>query len=83
LKIRKEIFNHAEILGNFIYREYNYRGFFGLDFVVDEDANEVFLMEINPRITGSSALSSHLYQNQGFRLPLFLFHCLEFMGVRM
>ena len=66
-----------------MYKEYNYRGVFGLDFVIDVDTNEVFLMEINPRITGSCALSFQVYGSQGCKFPLFLFHCLEFTGARM
>ena len=81
--MRREIFEHAEKLGDLIYREYNYRGYFGLDFVVDEDTNEVFLMEINPRMIGPCALTYQVYQTQGFKFPLFLFHCLEFMGEKM
>ena len=82
-KIRKKIFELTERLGNFMYKEYNYRGVFGLDFVIDVDTNEVFLMEINPRITGSCALSFQVYRSQGCKFPLFLFHCLEFTGARM
>jgi hypothetical protein len=51
--------------------------------VVDEDTKEVFLMEINPRMTGSCVLTYQVYQTQGFKFPLFLFHCLEFMGAKM
>jgi hypothetical protein len=36
----EEIFEYAEKLGNFFKREYNYRRFFGLDYVVNEDTNE-------------------------------------------
>jgi biotin carboxylase len=38
--------------GEHVYKEGLFRGIFGIDFVVDMETYEVFLMEINPRITG-------------------------------
>lgn len=56
---------------------------FGFDFVVDEDSHEVFFMEMNPRLTGSTTLTYQLYQAEGYRFPHLLFHCLEFLGVKI
>jgi biotin carboxylase len=35
-----------------------YRGFFEVDVLVDTDADEVYLGELNPRISGASAITS-------------------------
>ena len=51
-----------------------FRGIFGVDFVVDYDSSEVYFMEINPRLTGSTTISFQTYQAQGIQFPLALFH---------
>jgi hypothetical protein len=57
-----------------------YRGFFEVDVLVDVDADEVYLGELNPRISGASAITN-VTAGAYADLPLFLFHLLEFMGV--
>ncbi|MGH3144641.1 MAG: biotin carboxylase [Rubrobacter sp.] len=57
-----------------------YRGYFELDFLIDEDTGKLYLGEMNPRITGASSITNHTV----FALadaPLFLFHLLEWMDV--
>jgi hypothetical protein len=57
-----------------------YRGYFDLDFLIDQDNGEVYLGELNPRICGASPMTNHAafaYADA----PLFLFHLLEFSGV--
>ena len=51
-----------------------------MDFLVDTDTGEVYLGEINPRISGASPLTNLLTSTYG-GVPLFLFHLLEFMDV--
>jgi hypothetical protein len=57
-----------------------YRGFFEVDVLVDVDADEVYLGELNPRISGASAVTN-VTAGAYADIPLFLFHLLEFMGV--
>ncbi|MDH6257516.1 biotin carboxylase [Bradyrhizobium sp. BR13661] len=60
--------------------EEGYRGYFDLDFLIDQDTGEVYLGELNPRICGASSMTNHAafaYADA----PLFLFHLLEFSGV--
>lgn len=64
----------------FIQEEYGFRGTFGIDYSVDLETNEIYFMEINPRLTGSSSLSFQYYHVQNRHFPIFLFHCLEFLG---
>ena len=59
-------------------REEGYKGYFELDFLIDEDSGEIYLGELNPRVTGASSITNHAL----FALadaPLFLFHILEWM----
>lgn len=61
-------------------RKMGYRGYFELDFLRDLDTNELYLGEINPRITGASAMTN-LAAFAHADAPLFLFHLLEFSGI--
>jgi hypothetical protein len=66
-------------LGNRLGAE-GYRGFFEVDVLVDLDSEEVYLGELNPRISGASAITN-VTAGAYADVPLFLFHLLEFMGV--
>jgi hypothetical protein len=57
-----------------------YRGFFELDVLVDDDRGEVYLGQLNPRISGATAIT-HVTAGAYADVPLFLFHLLEFMEV--
>ncbi len=56
-----------------------YRGYFELDFLVDQDTGDIWLGELNPRITGASSMTNHAAFAHA-DAPLFLFHLLEFSG---
>ena len=66
-------------LGHRLAQE-GYRGFFEVDVLVDTDDDEVYLGELNPRISGASSITN-VTAGAYSDLPLFLFHLLEFMGV--
>ncbi len=61
-------------------RELGYRGYFELDFLRDLDTNQLYLGELNPRVTGASAMTN-LAAFAHADAPLFLFHLLEFADV--
>ena len=66
--------------GNQLIKE-SYRGYFDLDFLIDEKDGEVYLGELNPRICGASSITNHsafAYADA----PLFLFHLMEFSGLK-
>ncbi|SDZ91710.1 biotin carboxylase [Rubrimonas cliftonensis] len=56
-----------------------YRGYFELDFLIEEKTGEIYLGELNPRITGASSMTNHAAFAHA-DAPLFLFHLLEFSG---
>ncbi|MCG2622813.1 biotin carboxylase [Arthrobacter sp. I2-34] len=66
-------------LGDRLAKE-GYRGFFEVDLLVDTDNGEVYLGELNPRISGASAITN-VTAGAYADVPLFLFHLLEFMDV--
>ncbi len=61
-------------------KEEGYRGYFELDFLIDLDNNELYLGELNPRVTGASSMTNHAAFAHA-DAPLFLFHLLEFSDV--
>jgi biotin carboxylase len=76
---RKAIRDMARKLGDTLYAN-GYRGVFCLDFLVEHGTGEVYLGEINPRISGASPLTNLITSKYG-GVPLFLFHLLEFADV--
>lgn len=76
-EIREKAHRYTELFGNQLRKE-GYKGYFELDFLIDEDTGDIYLGELNPRITGASSITNHAV----FALadaPLFLFHVLEWM----
>jgi biotin carboxylase len=61
-------------------RAEGYRGYFELDFLADANSGEMYLGELNPRVTGASSITNVTAVAYG-DMPLFLFHLLEFMDV--
>ena len=61
-------------------RQEGYRGYFELDFLADVDSGELYLGELNPRVTGASSMTNVTAVAYG-DMPLFLFHLLEFADV--
>ncbi len=61
-------------------RQEGYRGYFELDFLLDAGTGDLWLGELNPRVTGASSITNVSAVAYG-DMPLFLFHLLEFMDV--
>ena len=57
-----------------------YRGFFEVDFLADTDTDELYLGELNPRISGITSMTN-VTAGAYADMPLFLFHLLEYMDV--
>jgi hypothetical protein len=60
-------------------RKMGYRGYFELDYLRDLDSDTLYLGEVNPRLTGASAMTNLAAFAQA-DAPLFLFHLLEWSG---
>lgn len=66
-------------LGDRLAKE-GYKGFLEIDVLIDLDTDEVYLGELNPRISGASSMTN-VTAGAYADVPLFLFHLLEFMDV--
>jgi biotin carboxylase len=60
--------------------EEGYLGFFEVDFLVDTGTSELYLGELNPRISGISSMTN-VTAGAYADMPLFLFHLLEYLDV--
>ncbi len=61
-------------------RQEGYVGFFEFDVLVDLDDGQVYMGEVNPRISGASSMTN-VTAGAYADIPLFLFHLLEYMDV--
>ena len=76
---RATAISHVRKMGDRLAQE-GYRGFLEVDVLIDLDTDEVYLGEINPRISGASSMTN-VTAGAYADVPLFLFHLLEFMDV--
>ncbi len=76
---RSRAISHVSQLGDRLAQE-GYKGFLEIDVLVDLDNDEVYLGELNPRISGASSMTN-VTAGAYADVPLFLFHLLEFMDV--
>ncbi len=77
--IRAAAIKYTQLFGDQLRKE-GYKGYFELDFLIDQDNGEIYLGELNPRVTGASSITNHAV----FALadaPLFMFHILEWMNI--
>ncbi len=75
--IRKKAREYTHLFGEQLKKE-GYKGYFELDFLIDQDTKDIYLGELNPRITGASSITNHAVFALS-DIPLFLFHLLEWM----
>lgn len=77
--IREKAKKYTQQFGDQLRKE-GYRGYFELDFLIDQDNGEIYLGELNPRVSGVSSLTNHSkFAMQD--VPMFLFHLLEWMDI--
>lgn len=77
--LRSKARKYTQLFGDQLRKE-GYKGYFELDFLIDQDNGQIYLGELNPRVTGASSITNHAV----FALadaPLFVFHILEWMDV--
>lgn len=74
--IRRQVQKKTQAIGDELYQR-GYRGYFELDYLIDQDTNEVHLGELNARITGITAMTN-MSDFSTDHIPLFLFHLLEY-----
>jgi hypothetical protein len=77
--IRSKARKYTQQFGDQLLKE-GYKGYFELDFLIDKDNGEIYLGELNPRVSGVSSLTNHAKFAMN-DVPMFLFHLLEWMNI--
>jgi len=74
-----QAYNFVEKVGN-CFKLLGYRGIFGIDFVLDENTQELYITECNPRLLGSfpTLTMAQLANNEP---PIIAFHLLEHLNM--
>jgi hypothetical protein len=75
-ELRRQVMKNSQAMGDALYQR-GYRGYFELDYLIDLDTDDVWLGELNARITGISAMTN-MSDFSANNIPLFLFHLLEY-----
>ncbi len=80
-KITEEISHITKLVGT-LMQERRYKGFFGLDFVIENKTQRIFISECNARLTASTPFYSLLeYMNSV--TPLILYHLAAFTDIHL
>ena len=77
--IQEDALTQANRIGDYV-ASLGYRGILGIDFIVDKEGQQVYPLEINPRLTGAFPMLSLLHLRNGV-IPMDIFHMLEFSGI--
>lgn len=75
-ELRRQVQQKTQAIGDVLYQR-GYRGYFEVDYLIDLDTHELYLGELNARITGISAMTN-MSDFSVEHIPLFLFHLLEY-----
>lgn len=76
---RARAVEHVRKLGDRLRQE-GYKGYFEVDVLVDTDTDDVYLGELNPRLSGVTSMTN-VTAGAYADVPLFLFHLLEYLDV--
>ncbi len=78
-RIKKSAYDCTEKIGRFLM-EREYKGIFGLDFVIDKKQGKLFPVEINPRLLGSFP-TLDMIQDVNGEFPIMALHIAELVGI--
>tara|TARA_R110002072_G_scaffold46591_9_gene128978 strand:- start:11124 stop:12593 length:1470 start_codon:yes stop_codon:yes gene_type:complete len=78
-KVREQARDYTFKFGEALKKR-GYRGYFEVDYLIDLDSDQLYLGEVNPRVTGASSMTN-LAAFAHADAPLFLFHLLEYGDV--
>ncbi|MBU1178568.1 ATP-grasp domain-containing protein [Patescibacteria group bacterium] len=77
--INQQAYEYVEKIGQY-FKSKGYKGIFGLDFILDDKTNKLYIVETNPRLLGSFPVIS-MVQHLNGEIPILAFHLLEFLDL--
>jgi D-alanine-D-alanine ligase-like ATP-grasp enzyme len=60
--IKKQAYHAAEKIGTYLQNQEDYKGYFGLDFILDDETKTLYPIEVNIRLIGSFPVFSMLQE---------------------
>ena len=79
IEVEKQAYDIVEKVGQCL-KKLGYKGIFGLDFVLDQKTQMLYVVECNPRLLGSFPTIT-MAQMRNNEPPILGFHILEFLGI--
>jgi len=77
-RVCQQVYKATEKVGQYL-RKIGYKGIFGLDFIMDEQTEKIYVVECNPRLLGSFPTLT-MAQIRNGEPPILAFHILEFLS---
>ena len=77
-RICRQVYEITEKVGRYL-QKIGYKGIFGLDFIMDEQTEKIYVVECNPRLLGSFPTLTMAQVRNG-EPPILAFHILEFLN---
>jgi len=74
----RQVYEITEKVGQYL-QKIGYKGIFGLDFIMDEQTEKIYVVECNPRLLGSFPTLT-MAQIRNGEPPILAFHILEFLN---
>ncbi|MBI4067062.1 hypothetical protein HY407_01660 [Candidatus Gottesmanbacteria bacterium] len=78
---KEKILEASQKIGAYM-KQNKYKGFFGLDFIIEENTNKIFVSECNARFTASTPFYTSLELKED-EIPLIAYHIAAFLGIRL
>ncbi|MFY9457942.1 MAG: ATP-grasp domain-containing protein [Candidatus Spechtbacterales bacterium] len=77
-EIERQAYDAVEKVGRY-FKAFGYKGIFGVDFVLDEEKQKLYVTESNPRLLGSFPTLT-MVQIRNNEPPIIAFHVLEYLN---
>ena len=77
-RVCRQVYETTEKVGQYL-QKIGYKGIFGLDFIMDEQTEKIYVVECNPRLLGSFPTLT-MAQIRNGEPPILAFHILEFLN---
>src|SRR3989344_75245 len=77
--VRDQAYDAVQKVGVY-FQKFGYKGIFGIDFIMDEKTQKLYVTECNPRLLGSFPTITML-QVMNNEPPILAFHLLEYLGI--
>ncbi|MFH0906984.1 MAG: ATP-grasp domain-containing protein [bacterium] len=77
--VLEQAYQYTEKVGEY-FQKYGYKGIFGLDFILDQKTNKLYVAECNPRLVASFP-TLNMAQLLNNEVPILACHVLEFLNI--